>query len=329
MKLISHCRPSLAVLAGALLTLALGTAAVPDAHAAPPVVTDFRGVQEDQTIRGTVGIQAIVSGTGITSVTFRLTGPRAITLAENVAPYFFFGDDNGQARGWDTTDYPNGQYTLTAIPVNAAGQGTAKSVRFRVGNTLFFDDFNRANLGSAWVTTTWGIADGAAATAGSSIYDALRSAQGFSATDYVLESRVRGFDSTQGPSPYDEVFLSFGQANLSRNNYYKVSYYASPFGSVNNVYLSRVRELTPGGEFTVDTLDSARLFLSPSVFYTWKVTRNSAGRIQVFIGTDANPATTPVLQANNTAYAALGHFGWTVESEAPGPQLFVDFFRVR
>jgi hypothetical protein len=103
----------------------------------PPSVSGFIGVEAGQTISGTVGIEAHVTGENITSVEFTLDGPKMTTWSERYVPYVFLGNaGNGTPLGWRTVEFPNGDYTLTAVVTDAAGQRGTGSVSFKVTNGM-------------------------------------------------------------------------------------------------------------------------------------------------------------------------------------------------
>ncbi len=104
------------------------------AEAASSVVTGFSGVQKGQILKGTVAIEAHVTGSSISQVVFQLSGPQTRSHTEQTAPYFFLGNTNGTPTGWNTTQSPDGEYTLTASATDRAGAGGSRLVRFRVGN---------------------------------------------------------------------------------------------------------------------------------------------------------------------------------------------------
>ncbi len=102
-----------------------------------PAVTGFSGVGEGQVLAGTVVIEAFVSSPDVTRVQFDLSGPKAVTWTERVTPYYFKGDSgppNSVPNGWVTTLEPNGEYTLTVIATDSAGQASSRSVNFIIGN---------------------------------------------------------------------------------------------------------------------------------------------------------------------------------------------------
>jgi hypothetical protein len=113
--------------------------AAPPATATPvppagPVVTGFTGVQEGAMLSGKANIEALVSGQNIARVVFDLVGPQSTQHVEKTKPYYFMGDDQGTPRGWDTTQYPNGDYMLTATAFDEAGLSGALMVHFHVHN---------------------------------------------------------------------------------------------------------------------------------------------------------------------------------------------------
>src|SRR5215213_3132235 len=107
--------------------------AVPSA-AAGPAITGFSGVQEGQTLGGKIAITAQVAGDKIVKVVFQLDGPQPLTYTEKTAPYTFMGDVNGVPNGWDSTQYPDGDYMLSATVTNISGQSGVAMVHFHIRN---------------------------------------------------------------------------------------------------------------------------------------------------------------------------------------------------
>jgi hypothetical protein len=126
--------PRSVALSGLLLALAV-LAPLPAASASSgPSITAFEGVQEGQVLRGMVAITASVAGNSVSQVTFDLSGPESLTRIEGLAPYTFMGDIGDTPIGWNTTDFPDGDYTLTATASDAEGRSGSQRVRFRIGN---------------------------------------------------------------------------------------------------------------------------------------------------------------------------------------------------
>jgi hypothetical protein len=120
-------------------TQAMLTCAAPPPTAVPtkvagPAITGFSGVQEGQTISGKSAIIAQVAGTNIAKVVFQLDGPKSATHTEKTAPYTFMGDVKGVPNGWDTAQYPNGDYMLSATVTNTSGQRNVAMVHFHIVN---------------------------------------------------------------------------------------------------------------------------------------------------------------------------------------------------
>lgn len=116
----------------------LNCAPLPEPTAPPapsgPQITELRGVSEGAALSGTVNIEAVVQGQDIKRVVFTLNGPKPTIHTEKIPPYFFLGDTNGTPKGWDTTQYPNGEYTLNVAAVDGAGQTGTVEVHFTVAN---------------------------------------------------------------------------------------------------------------------------------------------------------------------------------------------------
>jgi hypothetical protein len=108
------------------------------APASGPTITQIKGVQEGGSLSGKANIEAIVGGSNIATVVFKLegAGQPAVTHTEKTAPYFFLGDNNGVPNGWDTTKSPNGDYMLTVTATNKAGQRATAMVHFHVANQV-------------------------------------------------------------------------------------------------------------------------------------------------------------------------------------------------
>jgi hypothetical protein len=114
------------------------TAVPPTATATPgsigaPASTTIRGVSDGQVVSGRVAIERVASG-DIAKVEFRLDGAKPAIHTEWMAPYYFMGDSGGKPTGWDTTQFPNGEYRLTVTTFMRNGQSGAETLRLQVGN---------------------------------------------------------------------------------------------------------------------------------------------------------------------------------------------------
>jgi hypothetical protein len=101
-----------------------------------PAITALRGVEDGQTVSGPLTVNVDVAGEQITEVVFQIDGPKLFAHSEKTAPYFFPGDVDGAPLIWDTTAYPDGDYTMTVVATDTAGQQAEKTVRFRIGNVV-------------------------------------------------------------------------------------------------------------------------------------------------------------------------------------------------
>jgi hypothetical protein len=130
-------RPFIALFTVGLLAVLLIPLATRPSQAAPTAATPtivLKGLAEGQTVAGKLAIEAVVSGSQISKVAFQLQGSKSKSYTDRSAPYFFLGDDNGVPKGWDTTQYPNGAYTLTTIAYTSAGERGSLKVGFSILN---------------------------------------------------------------------------------------------------------------------------------------------------------------------------------------------------
>ena len=117
----------------------VATATLPPEPAGGPVgpwIAELRGVSEGAAVSGPkVVIEAVPGGANIVSVVFRLDGPMPVIHTERRPPYFFLGDSYDLPRGWDTTQFPDGDYTMAVTASDAQGETSAPTVvHFRVSN---------------------------------------------------------------------------------------------------------------------------------------------------------------------------------------------------
>jgi hypothetical protein len=322
--LIRLVAPLLIGLVGLALTLsAERVMALPfEQPAAAPVITELTNVSEGQVLSGLVGIEAVVSGAAVILVTFQLEGPQSASYTEFHPPYFFFGDSRGLARGWDTTSFPNGDYTLTVTARNRSGQSDTRTVTFRIFNTglIFRDTFDRSNssnLGPAWEASGgWQVLNQALKSSLGG-YGYVQTMSSFSQTNVVIEASFR-YTPPAGPKPSDNFALSFGGSPAEQLDY-QVVYY--PFEQ--SLFLTRGERQPDGGIIAVP-LAEAMVALPPYTWHALRIVRDGVnGRMEVFLNEGASFGETPVLQAVDTTYLALGRVGWVVEIESPS-NLYID-----
>ena len=106
---------------------------VAPAQAATIAITRVVGVENGQTLSGTVYIGVETSGT-VDRVEFRLEGPKTATWTEQGAPWWLFGNSRSDRAGWNTTTYPNGDYRLGIAAVTSSGGRETVTISFRVAN---------------------------------------------------------------------------------------------------------------------------------------------------------------------------------------------------
>jgi len=118
-----------------------------DGNTEPGVCTQslqgLNGVIDTQTLSGIANIEAVVNDrNGNTRVVFELTGPKDKVHTENHYPYYFFGDRGvDKPRGWNTDEYPEGDYLLTVKLIDKGLNTVCGSteVRFTVGTNTVVD----------------------------------------------------------------------------------------------------------------------------------------------------------------------------------------------
>lgn len=229
-----------------------------------------------------------------------------------------------------------GNLTLTLS--NGAGAVNNKLAFFEIDGQKppafadeFQDLFNRSasSLGPAWTQVgQWTVqtsdeshtANGVATNTerGSAI---MQTAQFFPQTNYEIESRASGFGNTTGLSPSDAVSLIFGGPDGGSNpawNFYRVAYH--PWAG--DFVLERVQTPASGGEIVHDVLATAPgPHLPVTGWVSWKIEHTDLGFIRFFVDTGSGYSATPIFQVRDTTFEMrpLGHFGWLLESEAPGP----------
>ncbi|WP_422742417.1 hypothetical protein ACN27B_29125 [Micromonospora sp. WMMD754] len=139
---------------------AWGTAPSASAAAAP-TITAITGATDGGTVRGVTVVQAKVRG-ATDAVTFTLSGPSSDVWTERSAPYFFHGDHNGAATGWDTNRIADGRYTLTVRAARGAA-ATTRTVIFTVDNRSGAptpDPTDAAGRPSVWVLSDMSVPGG-------------------------------------------------------------------------------------------------------------------------------------------------------------------------
>ncbi len=183
--------------------------------------------------------------------------------------------------------------------------------------TIFRDDFNRDALGPAWRSpafAAWTLANGKANNRIDGTGGTLQTAAAFPQTAYVIETRAYPFVRN-----YQRAYaVTFGKPNPDQDFGYIVRY---------NSYINPQLRLgrADGNEFYPAILDDSSMVLDPEKEYAFRIERTAAGLIRVFLNDGSGYGAQPVLQAVDTTYAALGHFGWRVDTETFAEDFSVEF----
>lgn len=197
----------------------------------------------------------------------------------------------------------------------------APSKLFAQSDTLIFsDDFNRDSLGSDWqASATWSIVDGMASNYIDGTGGILRTTRHFAADSYVIETAAKGFTNDY----WRQFRIVFGQTSLTSDSAYVVSYTPDTGGQF---ALSRATDNIMWPQLLDETiiypdLDSLQL-------YKFKIAKYKSGLIQVFIDKGDGYSTVPLLEAIDSTYQQLGHFGWQEDTQTAAERFYVDWFKV-
>jgi hypothetical protein len=186
---------------------------------------------------------------------------------------------------------------------------------------IFRDDFNRSTLGINWQHhPSWSIVNGLAYNSIDGSGGILRTSIAYLQPSYIIETVAKGFTVNY----YREFRITFGQQSLTDDSMYVLSY--TPY-SGGQLTLSKSTD----NVYYPSRLDEAILFpdLSSSTSYTFKIARYKSGLIQVYLDKGTGYSTIPLLEAIDTAYVGLGHFGWQVDTQTAAEPFYVDWIEAR
>ncbi|WP_347158079.1 CBM35 domain-containing protein [Pontibacter chitinilyticus] len=200
----------------------------------------------------------------------------------------------------------------------------APSVLFaQSGKVLFRDDFNQGFLGDEWQAyRSWSAGDGSAHNRVDGIGGTLLTKRALDAPAYVIETAAKGFTN----SYWREFRLIFGQVDLNSDSAYVVTYTPNSGGRLT---LARATDniLYP------EVLDEVVLHpdLKPNKWYKFRIARYESGLIQVYLdkGNGNGYGKTPLLEAIDSTYSKLGHFGWREDTQTSPEDFYVDWIEVR
>ena len=138
--------------------------------------------------------------------------------------------------------------------------------------------------------------------------------QSFTDSSYILETTASGFKAT-----YQRQFrFTFGQTDLTQDRGYILRYQPPTLGR-STLTLGR----SEGNFYFPTVLDEVPLVLKDQQIYGFRVVRYQSGLIQVYLDHGEGYGATPVLQAVDTTYATLAHFGWGVVTQTTGESFYV------
>jgi len=197
----------------------------------------------------------------------------------------------------------------------------APSKLFAQSDSLIFgDDFNRDSLGADWqASATWSTVDSMATNYIDGTGGTLRTTRYFAADSYVIETAAKGFTNDY----WRQFRIVFGQKSLVSDSAYVVSYTPDAGGqfalsrATDNIYFPQLLDET----IIYPDLDSLQL-------YKFKIAKYKSGLIQVFIDKGEGYSTVPVLEAIDSTYQQLGHFGWQEDTQTAAESFYVDWFKV-
>jgi hypothetical protein len=83
--------------------------------------------------------------------------------------------------------------------------------------------------------------------------------------------------------------------------------------------------------YDAQVLDEAAVFpnLNTSAWYNFRIARYKSGLIQVYIDNGSGYNATPLLEAIDSTYSTLGHFGWQVDTQTSAEAFYVSWISAR
>jgi hypothetical protein len=102
----------------------------------PTKIIAITGIEPNSVISGSVLVEVTTDGDTPDEVVFNVEGASELTRIETEAPYIFLSD----LGAWDTSKYPNGDYSMTATTLIDGDQTDTLTIHFTVNNTVTLPD---------------------------------------------------------------------------------------------------------------------------------------------------------------------------------------------
>jgi hypothetical protein len=183
------------------------------------------------------------------------------------------------------------------------------------------DDFSRGSLGAAWIAsdyTKWSIVSGHAYNYIDGTGGTLTTSKKYTQTSYVLET----VGVTLENGYHRQYSILFGKLDPRSEYGYTLQYQPS---YDQGLTLGRAE----GNEYWPIVLAHKNIILDPVKPITFRIEKYSSGLIKVFLNSGNGYSNLPVLEATDTTYPALGHFGWRVDTETAAVPFLVDWIEAR
>lgn len=184
-------------------------------------------------------------------------------------------------------------------------------------NFILRENFNRTSFGNLWKAhPSWSLVNGSALNFIDGTGGTLKTAKSYQDSSYIIVTAAKGFTG----SYQREFSITFGQTNLSKEGMYQLKYTAYLGGRLT---LSR----TSNDLNSPQILDEVAVFpnFNFSGWYTFKIAKYKSGLIQIYVDEGNGYSANPLLEAVDSTYPYLGHFGWQVDTQTSAEEFYLDW----